>query len=143
MNALKLAALDAEDLQVIAACVQDAVGKVGDVEWFPREKRLVVQLNRFVWEKANRATKSFERRRSILHFARVESVQSHKIRREASDAVLSLLTIRFEETETPAGIIYLEFAGGGSLKLTVECIEAGLLDTGAAWATDHLPVHQE
>lgn len=138
---LKLAALDKEDLAVIAAHVQDAVAKVGDVDWRPKEKRLIVHLNRFVWEKADRQAKSFERRRACLHFARVEAVKATKVRQEAKDAVVDLLTIRFEETDAPGGHIYLELAGGGCLRLDVECIEAGLADLGTAWSTEHKPDH--
>ncbi|WP_181701703.1 DUF2948 family protein [Chthonobacter albigriseus] len=141
MHALKLAALDQEDLAVIAAHVQDAVAKVGDVEWHPKEKRFLVQLNRFVWEKADRGAKSFERRRACLHFARVEAVKATKVRQDAKDAVVDLLTIRFEETDSPAGHIYLELAGGGCVRLDVECIEASLTDLGAAWSTEHKPDH--
>jgi hypothetical protein len=142
MQTLKLAALDAEDLKVIAAHVQDAVCKVGDVEWIPREKRVILQLNRFVWETADRKDRGFERRRAALHFSRVEAVKSTKIRREAPEAVLNLLTVRFEETDAPAGHVFLEFSGGGCLRLDVECIEAGLADLGAAWETANLPLHE-
>jgi hypothetical protein len=142
MNALKLAALDDEDLQVVAAHVQAAVLQVGDIDWRPREKRLLVQLNRFAWEKLEREGKGFERRRSCLHFARVEAVKSARIRRDASDAVLSLLTIRFEPGEAPGGQIFLDFSGGGIICLDVECIEASLTDLGAAWATTNCPAHE-
>ncbi len=142
MPDLKLAALDTDDLAVIAAHVQDAVAKVGDIEWRPKEKRLTLQLNRFVWEGVGGRAKTYERRRALLHFARVEAVQATRIRREAPDAVLNLLTVRFEMTDDPAGFVYLDFSGGGSLRLQVECIEASLADLGAAWATESLPVHQ-
>ena len=36
---LKLLALDDEDLAVISACVQDAVLKVGDLSYLPKERR--------------------------------------------------------------------------------------------------------
>ena len=140
MDMLKLAALDAEDLKVIAAHAQDAVGKVGDIVWRPAEHRLTIELNRYAWEKAGGHGK--ERRRSLLHFARVEAVKSAHIRRDFPDAVVSLLTVRFEgRDEDPSGRIFLEFAGGGSLRLDVECIEASLTDLGAAWATRHQPTH--
>jgi hypothetical protein len=142
MDALKLAALDAEDLAVISAHLQDAVLKVGDIDWRPREKRLLIQLNRFAWEKADRARRGFERRRALLHFARVESVRSSRIRRDAPDAVLSLLAVRFEPGDAPAGVVDLTFSGGGTLRLSVECIEASLADLGAAWGTQNRPVHQ-
>lgn len=139
MDMLKLAALDAEDLKVIAAHAQDAVGKVGDIVWRPKEKRLTLELNRFAWEKAGARSK--ERRRSLLHFARVETVKAAHIRKDDPDAVVSLLTIRFEMTDDPAGSVFLEFAGGGSMRLDVECIEASLTDLGAAWSTASVPDH--
>jgi hypothetical protein len=47
---LRLIALDAEDLAVLSAHVQDAVLKVGQMRWMPRERRFVIGLNRFAWE---------------------------------------------------------------------------------------------
>lgn len=139
MDMLKLAALDAEDLKVIAAHTQDAIGRVGDIVWRPRERRLTVELNRYVWEKDGPGP--HERRRALLHFARVDAVKSFHIRSGDPEAVLNLLTIRFEAGEAPAGHIFLEFSGGGSMRLDVECIEASLTDLGAAWSTEHQPSH--
>lgn len=139
MDMLKLAALDADDLKIIAAHAQDAVGKVGDIVWRPREHRLTLELNRFVWERAG--GKTHERRRAVLHFARVGAVKSTHLRPDAPDSVVSLLTIRFEPGDAPAGRVFLEFAGGGSMRLDVECIEASLTDVGGAWATESVPDH--
>ena len=139
MDMLKLVALDPEDLGIIAAHAQDAVGLVGDIVWRPRERRLTLALNRYVWEKDG--VRHHERRRTLLHFARVGAVKAAHIRSDDPEAVLNLLTIRFEETEAPAGRVYLEFSGGGSLRLDVECIEASLTDLGAAWKTAHQPTH--
>ena len=38
MNLLKLIALDEEDLKIVSAHVQDAVLKVGDLEFLPRRE---------------------------------------------------------------------------------------------------------
>lgn len=143
MSALKLLALDAEDLAVVSAHVQDAVLKVGDVSWRPKERRLVVALNRFVWEGVGAGRKhGFERRRACLHFARVDAVKATRIRPDLADTVLELLAIRFEETNAPGGTVELLFAGGGTIRLEVECIEAGLADLGAAWSTEKMPAHE-
>ena len=40
-----------------------------------------------------------------------------------------------------AGIIELSFAGGGTVRLGVECLEARLSDLGAAWAATAMPKH--
>ena len=140
---LKLIAMDAEDLSILSAHCQDAVLKTGDLVFLPREKRFALAMNRFVWEDAASRKGSFERRRSMLHFERVEAVRTLKIDRRRTDAVLELLAITFSVTADPAGTIELAFAGGATLQLDVECIEAQLTDTGAAWETSNLPGHDE
>ena len=140
MSALKLLALDAEDLDIVSAQVQDAVLKVGDIHWRADEKRLVIALNRFAWETANGARR-FERRRAALHLARVTGVKALHLSPDRPDAVLELLALRFVETEAPSGAVELVFAGGATLRAEVECLEVGLTDLGAAWATAHCPSH--
>jgi hypothetical protein len=60
-----------------------------------------------------------------------------------ADDVLSLLAIRFVAGEAPAGTIELVFSGGIAIRLEVECIEARLTDTGAAWETLSRPAHPD
>ena len=50
---IRLIALDEEDLAVLSAHVQDAVLKVGDIVYLPKERRFAVAMNRFIWEKAD------------------------------------------------------------------------------------------
>ncbi|MCW5695991.1 MAG: DUF2948 family protein [Bauldia sp.] len=138
---LKLIALDAEDLTVISAHVQDAVLKVGDLAFEPARHRFSLAMNRFAWEAASRRTRGFERRRAMLHFDRVLKVASSRIDRRAPDVVLELLAISFAPDDEPAGVIVLHFAGGPEIRLTVECIEAQLADLGAAWQTKARPAH--
>jgi hypothetical protein len=71
----------------------------------------------------------------------VRSVKTNRIRRDQPDAVLELLAVNFEGGEAPAGAVDLLFAGGGTVKLEVECIEARLADLGTAWATAAKPKH--
>jgi len=142
MNQLKLVALDAEDLNIVSAHVQDAVLKVGDIEFSPASKLFVLPMYRFAWEAAPHAQKAQpERRNSVLHFHRVTSARVSGISREKSDTVLSLLAIIFTVSEEPAGAIDLVFSGGGTIRLQVECIEARLADLGGAWEAESRPVH--
>lgn len=141
MDVLKLAALDSDDLTVISACCQDAVLKVGEINVFPKEKRLVLPLNRYAWEKNGKRLTIPERRRAVLHFDRVLSVQSSGIDRKKPDEVLSLLAIRFEENNAPSGTVELVFAGEAMLRIEVECIEVQLSDLGATWAAKATPKH--
>lgn len=139
---LKLLALDAEDLAVLSTYAQDAVMKVGDIAFVPKEGRFVIAMNRFIWERADDGQRrGYERRRAVLGFDRVKAVKSSCIRRDRPDAVLELLAVSFEPTDQPAGWVTLYFAGGGAIRLEVECVEARLADLGAAWATTAKPRH--
>ncbi|WP_417672044.1 DUF2948 family protein [Roseibium sp.] len=142
MDQLKLAALDAEDLQVVSAHVQDAVLTVGDIRFLPKEQKAVFAMNRFAWDReADKRTRQHERRRSALGVSQVRSMKSIGIKQDAKGAVLELLAVTFEEDEAPGGHLRLDFAGGGALVLAVDCIEVQLADLGAAWATPNLPSH--
>jgi hypothetical protein len=141
---LRLAAIDAEDLAVVSAHVQDAVLKVGDMTYLPREHRFVVAMNRFIWEEAEGKRRDYERRRAALTFDRVTAAKVSRIDRSRPDAVLELLAVNFEATggpDDPGGTVTLVFAGGGAVQLTVEVIEVRLADLGAAWATAAKPAH--
>lgn len=145
MQNLKLLALDEIDLQILSAHAQDAVLKIGDIEYMPREKRFVFSCNRFVWEES--ATKffrkkNFQRRLSVLRFDRVTNVRSNGIDRSRKDDILSLLAISFHPAEdAPAGTIELNFSAGATIHLDVECIESQLTDLGPAWETTSKPQH--
>lgn len=142
MNFLRLAALDEEDLNIISAHVQDAVVRVGDIDYAPGENRLLMVMNRFVWEnKQGIFRKHYERRRCALHFDRVKSVAGLAIDQKQRDRVLSLLALQFEETDAPAGFIQVIFSGNAALRIEVECIEVRLTDLGGAWEARRKPFH--
>jgi hypothetical protein len=140
---LKLVGLDAEDLDIISAHVQDAVFKVGDLDYSPQHHQFVLTGNRFVWEEAGgRNQRTFERRRSVLHFDCVKAVRTLGISRSRPDDVLALLSVRFLPGKTPpAGEIELIFAGDASIAIEVECVEVQLADQGGAWETAFRPKH--
>ena len=137
---LKLIALDADDLSVISAHLQDAVLKRGDIAWLPGEKRFALALRRFDWEGAAQGQK--RRRLSALHFERVTAARSTKI--AADDAVLSLLAVTFTGSDDdPAGQVTLHFSDGAAIRLDVECIEAQMKDLGPIWEAVATPAHPD
>lgn len=142
---LRLAAVDEEDLAVLSAHVQDAVLKVADLIWLPKERRFAMAMNRFVWEgEADGRHPPNQRRRSALTFDRVTNVRSAGIDRARPDAVLELLALSFAVgEEAPAGRITLVFAGGAAVELEAEVIEARLADLGPAWAAAARPSHDD
>ncbi|MCA1403865.1 DUF2948 family protein [Ensifer sp. IC3342] len=144
MDALKLLALDEEDLGVVSAHVQDAVFKVAGISYDARRGQLFLVINRFVWENADGKRRSFERRRAVLSFKRVVAVRSLGFDRGNAEAVLDLLALRFSiKGEGPEGSIELVLAGEAAIVLDVECIEVQLADTGGAWETAFRPRHPE
>ena len=147
MQLLKLIALDKEDLSVLSAHMQDAVLKVGDLQYESKAKRFDLVANRFVWEGAGgKRAKTFERRRTALSFKRVMNVRSLGLSRDDPEAVLDLLTVQYlpdADAAAADGVIELIFAGDASLRLDVECVEAQLADLGPAWETRRRPQHPE
>ena len=141
---LKLAALDAKDLEIVSAHVQDAVMKVGQIAFLPKEGRFVLPMNRLAWETVSGLVrKRAERRRSVLSFDRVVSVRSAGVARDRPAEVRSLLAVRFHaDTAAPAGTVELVFSEGAAIRLEVECIEARLADLGGAWQASSLPAHK-
>jgi hypothetical protein len=144
MSDLKLIAFDAEDLSVIAAHLQDAVLRIEDMAYLKAERRFAVVANRFDWGQAVQsasATERYVRRRAGLRIEQVTAARVQGIDLAKKDQVLSLLTLTFEAGDAPEGTVTLTFAGGGAVKLDVECVEAALTDLGAAWATPRKPEH--
>jgi len=144
MSNLRLIAQDNDDLQVIAAYLQDAVLLVKDLAYLPATRRFALVLNRFCWEEETGKKpkgKNHLRARAGLHFEQVSGVKSRNISQQNVEGVLSLLTIDFEEGDAPSGTLVLTFSGGGEIRVDVEALDAHLADMGARWETSNLPTH--
>lgn len=135
---LRLLAEDADDLAIISAALQDAVAKVGDIAYEPKARRLTVAFNRFRWEAGVR-----QRVRSALQLGGVLDLKARKVRRDRPDAVVELLALTFEPGEAPGGTVMLSFAGGGDLRVEVECVDAVLADVSNPWPTPRKPAHED
>lgn len=139
---LKLLALDAEDLAIVSAHLQDAVTRVGDLVYLKDERRFALAASRFDWLSAVEG-KGNRRRRSAVHFDRVTGVKARGIDRSKPGECLCLLAVTFEEGDAPSGSLRLDFAGGACIKLDVECVEARLADLGPAWEARCCPEHAD
>ena len=129
---LKLIALDADDLAVISAHVQDARVQASDIIWRQGEKRLVVGMSRLDWEQTLSGETAPRRLIAALRFDRVLSCKSRNIdlrrrRKQRSNWSGS----SFIPRDTPSGSALLLFSHGGALRLDVECLECELTDLGA------------
>ena len=131
MNApLKLIALDAEDLAVISAHVQDARVQVADIVWRQDEKRLVIGMNRLDWEQTFADESTPRRLVAALRFDRVLACKSRNIDLQSPRTALDLVGIEFHPGDPPGGSALLMFSDGGALRLDVECLECELTDLG-------------
>jgi Protein of unknown function (DUF2948) len=126
----RLIALDADDLAVISAHVQDAAVRVGDIIWRQAEKRLVVGMELLDWDQTSSGDIIPRRLVAALRFDRVLSCKSRDIDLDAPQTALELLGIEFHPGEAPGGSAVLLFASGGALRLDVECLECELADLG-------------
>jgi hypothetical protein len=127
---LKLIALDADDLAVISAHVQDARVQTADIVWRQGEKRLVVGMSRLDWEQTMAGEAEPRRLIAALRFDRVLACKSRNIDLEAPETVLELVGIEFHPGEAPSGSAVLIFSQGRALRLDVECLECELADLG-------------
>jgi hypothetical protein len=127
-TALKLIALDEEDLAVISAHVQDSCVQGDEIADLPAQKRFVLAAMRYEWSAA--AKGRHERIGAALRFDRVLKVSHIGLSPEKRGTTLNLLAVGFEETDAPSGIVTLAFFGGAAVRLEVECLEGELRDIG-------------
>ena len=131
---LRLLAEDADDLQIISAALQDAILRPVDIVWEKSARRVTIALSRFCWECGG------TRVMAAMQFGDVEAVKSRRLPR-APEAALELLALDFEPTEAPGGRVILMFAGGGDLRIDVECLDAVLTDLSDRWPARMAPTH--
>lgn len=136
MELLRLAALDAEDLTVISAHLQDAILRPGDITYLPGENRFLLAMRRFDWTPGAPP----QRRLCGVHFERVLAVRTKGL--DQGDATpLSLLALTFEPSEAPSGHVTFVLSGGGAIRLEVECLEVRMKDLGPVWEASMRPGH--
>ena len=137
-RALTLTAQTQDELEILSARLQDAAAKLGDFVWLPGRHRFAGIVNRLKWEEGGKT-----RVRAGLHFDDVLAVKSQNVKLGAKNAVVSILAVTFtpNAVDDPAGVIEIVLAGGGAIRLEVECIAAELSDLTQAWAARAKPDH--
>jgi hypothetical protein len=134
---LRLRAETPEDLAVLSALVQDAVGRVGDIAWARKHRRLALLLNRFRWEdreRAERAGRPFERVRATLVIEGALSVRASGVLPQEKETVISLLSLVWEPGEDGTGTVRLILAGDGELAVSAETLDVTLTDVTRPYA---------
>ena len=131
---LRLLAEDADDLQIISAALQDAILRPIDIVWEKQARTLTIAFSRFCWECGG------TRVMCAMQFGDVLAVKSRRLSR-SPDASLELLALDFIPTEDLSGRVILMFAGGGDLRIDVECLDAVVTDISDRWPARIAPTH--
>lgn len=128
----RLLAADREDLETIAALLQDSLLRACDSNFDARRRTLTLLFNRFHWEE-----KDPKRGYCLVRLCGVTKAQ----RRSWPDhcaAVLELLHIDGDDD-----IIELIFAGGTAVRCRIEAIDVVMEDVGEAWPVETRPDHAD
>jgi hypothetical protein len=129
---LRLAAIDVEDLAVFSAHLQDAVLRVSQMAFLPKQHRFALVVERLNRNQSDEADAGLPPRQSTgVHFEGVKRARHHNIQMDAPDQLLHLLAITFTPTEAPAGQVILHCADDRLIRLDVDFLEAQLADLPA------------
>ena len=123
--AVALRALEAADVPVVSAMVQDAVFPITEMRWDASRRRFALLVNRFRWEVQGGTP---ERVQSVLAIEDVLKVSTQGIDRADKDLVLSALALEWAAGEDGMGRLTILLAGDGAIALDVEALEVTLRD---------------
>jgi len=142
-GALRLRALDQDDLQVVAACLQDALVPLREMAFMADDHRFLAAFNRFQWERLTDPGDVADLMfcQSILRIDHVDAVQYRGFDDELDGVKFELLTIMAEPLEAGGITITLLFAGDVALRLKVRNLAVSLEDFGDPWAAGVAPRH--
>ncbi|WP_417243295.1 DUF2948 family protein [Celeribacter sp.] len=144
---LHLKALDAEDLGVFSALIQDAVVPVAEISYDAGKRRFAMLLNRFRWEDVEAAQargRAVERVQTVLLFDDVIKARSMGVDGRDTDTIVSVLSLAFVAGEDGTGRVDITLAGDGAIALDVETIDATLKDVTRPYAapSHKVPTHE-
>jgi|TARA_B100001059_G_scaffold230934_1_gene265928 hypothetical protein len=140
---LKLIAKTQEDLRVVSAYLQDSIASIYDIANLKKNKIFLMQLNRFMWEDAEKGVfRKNKRIRTILKFENILEVSSKNINQSKKDKFLDFLAIESSMMNDNNYEMKIIFAGDSIIKIVSEVIEVTLDDQGEAWNTKNKPKHK-
>jgi hypothetical protein len=140
---LRLRAVDADDLRVIAACLQDALIPLSEMAYLTGQRRFVAAFTRFRREcladpeRCDQLTQC----QAALCFEHVAAVRYRGLDRRFGGVRLELLTILVEPGAAEAARVILVFAGDVAIQLQVDRIDAQLEDFGEPRPAQIVPQH--
>jgi hypothetical protein len=141
---LRLKAVDADDLAVMAACLQDALVPLSEMVYLPEEQRFLAAFTRFRREclPDPEAREGLTQCHSVLAFTGVEAVRHHGVDRRLGGLKHEFLTMTAERAADGLTNVMLIFAGEVAIQLRVRSVAATLSDFGEPWPAHAAPHHE-
>ena len=119
----KIIAQTPKDLQIISAFCSEAMVKLDDIKYLPKNKLFLISL-----ERLNKESKKKNKKiNSIIKFEFIDSSKSININQNNNDLPLQLLAINLFKKESNYEITLL-FSDNGIITLSAEIIEVTLED---------------
>ncbi len=131
---LRIKAVDAEDLAVLSALLQDSLVTVGDIALFQAEdkKQMALLCSRYCWENKDNT----QRQHALLVINDVVQAQYKCIDRSKPAQILSILSLQLNHEE-----LRIVFADDAVLRLNLQQPEIFLSDLADPWPTQFVPCH--
>ena len=140
---LKLIATSEEDLRVISAHLQDAIVLPIEIANLKKNRILLIQLNRFMWEDVEKGVfRKNKRISTVLKFENVLKVSSKNVNQKKNDRFLDFLAIETFKMPDKNYEMNLIFSGDNVIKVIVEALEVTLDDQGNPWESKSKPKHK-
>jgi hypothetical protein len=134
-----MSAEDANDLQIIAACLQDALVPLMGMEYDQSTGKFHLVANRFCWECAPEILEGdsfYMRVPTALSFHHVTEIKKKALDLHNKHELINLMTIHDHDN-----CIHLVFSGGTEIRLTVDRISCLLRDVDEPYHTINKPCH--
>jgi hypothetical protein len=141
---LRLRAADAEDLAVIAACLQDARATLQEMAWLKDDRRFVTAFTRYRRElhPDPRSCEGLTEVMSVLTFDGIDEVKHRGLAPDTPEDLV-LLTIATAPGRTHLVHIELVFQGEAAIQLRTDAIAARIEDFGEPCPSTVTPCDHE
>lgn len=140
---LRLRAIDQDDLQIMAACLQDALIPLREMAFMADERRFMASFHRFQRERLADpdSDAGLSVCQSVLRVDDVEVVSYRGLDGDLGGVKFELLTVIVEPTASGGFFVILLFAGDVAIRLKVDRIAMTLDDFGDPWPASVAPQH--
>ncbi len=136
---VRLKAESVEDLTVLSALLQDAVGKAKDFAFLPKRRRFIFVVNRYRWEDGQQNGPGQRVQTGVT----VENALKVRAKGVAPgvDKPVEILDLAWAAGEDGAGSLHILCAGGAEFAIEAEALDVALADITKPWAASARPRH--